>query len=40
MLNFIGVPPRTRTLTDGFGDRGAAITPGIQIGRESGSRTL
>ena len=24
-----GVPPRTRTLTDGFGDRGAAITPGI-----------
>ena len=26
-----GVPPRTRTLTDGFGDRGAAITPGIHI---------
>ena len=24
-----GVPPRTRTLTDGFGDRGAAITPEI-----------
>ena len=25
-----GVPPRTRTLTDGFGDRGAAITPEIR----------
>ena len=24
-INF-GVPPRTRTLTDGFGDRDAAIT--------------
>ena len=26
-----GVPPRTRTLTDGFGDRGAAITPEIHL---------
>lgn len=25
----IGVPPRTRTLTNGFGDRNAAITPEI-----------
>jgi len=35
----IGVPPRTRTLTDGFGDRGAAITPGIRIGGDGEIRT-
>ena len=30
MKKIPGVPPRTRTLTNGFGDRHAAITSGIQ----------
>ena len=29
ILNYLGVPPETRTPTNGFGDRYAAITSGI-----------
>ena len=37
-INF-GTPPETRTLTNGFGDRRAAITPGTYVGGFGGIRT-